>query len=120
MFQIEELFIDAANSTFGPEYEIEIDCKKHHKNKYNKETLSKKTAYNKAKRQNKPKYRTIATSENVIKASREYKKTIWLENLKEIRNRNKIFRSKNVKDRKYFWSMLSNKKRKSKVMPNLN
>lgn len=54
--EIEMLFMDAANSTFGPENEIGIDPKQSCKPKFSDATLSKKTAYNKAKQQNKPKY----------------------------------------------------------------
>ena len=118
--KIEELFYETANLTLGKEYEIEVDSKKSHKIKFSKETLAKKTLYNKAKRLNKPKYRTISTQNDLKKASKDYKYAVKVEKLKEIRNRNKRFRSRNVKDRKYFWSMLSKKSIQSKPKPNLD
>ena len=118
--KIEELFKEAANLTLGAEYEFEIDPGKSGKPKFSKETLAKKTLYNKARRLNKPISRTIFTENNLKKASKDYKNAVRIEKLKEIRNRNKRFRSKNVKDRKYFWSMLSSKKTKCKPKPNLN
>ena len=52
--------------------------------------------------------------------SRNCKYAVRGEKAKEIRSRNKRFRSNNIKDRKYFWSMLSNKKKSPKSMPDLN
>ena len=117
---IEELFINAANSTFGPEYVIEVGPKRSCKPKFSKETIVKKNIYNIAKRRNKRKFRNANTLNNVTVASREYKKAVRYEKSKEILIRNKRFRSKNVKDRRYFWSMLSKKNKNSKIMPNLN
>ena len=117
---IEELFIDAANSTFGPEYIIEINSKRSCKPKFSQETIAKKNAYNIAKRRNKRRFRNALTLNEVTKASKEYKNAVRLEKSKEILIRNKRFRSKNVKDRRYFWSILSKKNNNSKVMPNLN
>ena len=80
--KIEELFYETANLTLGKEYEIEVDSKKSHKIKFSKETLAKKTLYNKAKRLNKPKYRTISTQNDLKKASKDYKYAVKVEKLK--------------------------------------
>ena len=107
---IEKLFYDAANATFGPEYTVELNPNKNRKPKFSNETLAKKNAYKLAKK----------VKNNVANASRNYKYAVRGEKAKEIRSRNKRFRSNNIKDRKYFWSMLSNKKKSPKAMPNLN
>ena len=80
----------------------------------------KKNAYNTAKRLNKPRFHNANSIKNIKKASKEYKNAVRLEKLKEINGRNKRFRSKNIKDRRYFWSMLSSKNNKPKVLPSLN
>ena len=117
---IEKLFFDAANATFGPEYTVEINSKKPRKPKFSNETLVKKNAYKLAKKENKGKNRGDAAMNNVVNTSRNYKYAVRGEKAKEIRSRNKRFRSNKTKDRKYFWSMLSNKKKSPKAMPNLN
>ena len=117
---MKSFFINAANLTFGPEYLIEVNSKRSSKPKFSKETIAKKNVYNIAKRRNKRKFCNANTLNNVTIASKEYKNAVRLEKSKEVLIRNKRFRSKNVKDRRYFWSMLSNKNNNSKVMPNLN
>ena len=96
---IEKLFYDTANATFGPEYTVELNPKRPRKLKFSNETLAKKNAYKLAKK----------VKNNVANASRNYKYAVRAEKAKEIRSRNKRFRNNNIKDRKYFWSMLSNK-----------
>ena len=95
---------------FGPEYTVELNPKKNRKFKFSNETLAKKYTYKLAK----------TVKNNVTNASRNYKYAVRGEKAKEIRSRNKSYRSNNIKDRKYFWSMLSNKKKSPKAMPNLN
>ena len=72
------------------------------KPKFSRETLAKKTLYNKARRLNKPINRTIFTENNLKKASKDYKNAVRIEKLKEIRNRNKRFRSKMLKTENIF------------------
>ena len=80
--KIEELFKEAANLTLGAEYEFEIDPGKSGKPKFSKETLAKKTLYNKARRLNKPISHTIFTENNLKKASKEYKNAVRIEKFK--------------------------------------
>ena len=69
---IEKLFYDAANATFGPEYTVELNPKRSRKLKFSDETLAKKIAYKLAKKENKVRERSDATMNNVVNASRNY------------------------------------------------
>ena len=70
---IEKLFYDAANATFGPEYTVELNSKRSRKLKFSNETLAKKNAYKLAKKlakkENKDRERDDVTMNNVVNAS---------------------------------------------------